>query len=307
MATGPLWSVPGHIPVLSQRPKQLAGSPRVVLPGKAAAPRDPSRAASSLPHHSEGLQAGLRGPGAPWPLRLSVPVCRMGRHRGTSAPRSYSEQPSPLTLAGCPAERGLAGESGQQRPLTRSSLPSCPGVLFPLAPDPLEEPSETVRREPRRPERPTMCTNPEGCAALPFGPPDSPTLPRHSRRARAPPAPPRPKCALRRQRPASLRRRRMRGLGGVGGRVRRIRCGVQKHPSVPNPLRPLLGFGVPCVAPRRESESKAGSEGVAPLGMARHRLSCPGFLIHRTSTHGTPSGRPLAGVAPPNLVLNEVS
>lgn len=51
----------------------------------------------------------------------------MGRHRGTSAPRSYPEQPSPLTLAGCPAELGLAAESGQQRPLTRSSLPSCPG------------------------------------------------------------------------------------------------------------------------------------------------------------------------------------
>lgn len=51
----------------------------------------------------------------------------MGRHRGTSAPRSYPEQPSPLTLAGCPAELGLAAEFGQQRPLTRSSLPSCPG------------------------------------------------------------------------------------------------------------------------------------------------------------------------------------
>lgn len=154
-------------------------------------PEIPAGRPTASPTTPEGLQAGLRGPGEPWPLRLSVPVCRMGRHRGTSVPRSYSEQPSPLTLAGCPAERGLAAESGQQRPLTRSSLPSCPGVLFPLAPDPLEEPSETVRREPRRPERPTMCANPEGCAALPFGPPDSPTLPRHSRRARAPPAPPR--------------------------------------------------------------------------------------------------------------------
>lgn len=35
--------------------------------------------------------------------------------------------PARLTLAGGPAERGLAAESGQQRPLTRSSLPSCPG------------------------------------------------------------------------------------------------------------------------------------------------------------------------------------
>lgn len=42
-------------------------------------------------------------------------------------PHAPTEQHSPLTLAGCPAELGLAAESGQQRPLTRSSLPSCPG------------------------------------------------------------------------------------------------------------------------------------------------------------------------------------
>lgn len=74
-----------------------------------------------------GLQAGLRRPGAPWPLCLSVPVCRMGRLGGTSATRSYTGQPSLLTLVGGPAERGLAAESGQQRPLTRSSPPSRPG------------------------------------------------------------------------------------------------------------------------------------------------------------------------------------
>lgn len=79
------------------------------------------------PTSPQGLQAGLRGPREPRPLCLSVPVRRMGRHGGTSASCSYPGQCSPLTLAGGPAERGLAAESGLQRPLTRSSPPSCSG------------------------------------------------------------------------------------------------------------------------------------------------------------------------------------
>lgn len=122
MATGPLCSVPGHSPELRRHPIQFAGYPRAAPPRKAAAaPQDPSRAASCLSHHSLGLQAGLRGPRTPSPLCLSVPVCRMGRHGGTSASCSYRGQPSLLTLAGGPAE------CGRQRPLTPSSPPSCPG------------------------------------------------------------------------------------------------------------------------------------------------------------------------------------
>lgn len=188
MATGTLPRVPGHRPEHRRRPIQLAGCPRATLPRKAAALQDPSRAAFCLPHHS--LKSPGRTPGALWLLCLSVPVCRMGRHGGTSASCSYPGQCSPLTLAGGPAERGLAAESGRQRPLTRSSL-------LPLAPDLLQEPSEPMRHESRRPERPTMCTTPESCAALPFGPPDSSTLWHHSRLARAHPSRLRPQCALR--------------------------------------------------------------------------------------------------------------
>lgn len=196
MATGPFCSVPGHSPELRWHPIQLADYPRAALPRKAGAPQNPSRAASCLPHHSLGLQAGLRGPRAPSPLCLSVPVCRMGRHGGTSASCSYRGQPSLLTLAGGPAE------CGRLRPLTPSSPPSCPGSARGTQRD-----SETRALAPRAAYDVHQTRGLRRSTLRPSGLAYSP---RHSRRARARRSWLSPQCALRHLRPASLRRRRRR-------------------------------------------------------------------------------------------------
>lgn len=217
MATGPLCSVLGHCPELRRHPIQLAGYPRAAPPRKAAAPRDPSRAASCLSHHSLGLQAGLRGPRTPSPLCLSVPVCRMGRHGGTSASCSYRGQPSLLTLAGGPAE------CGRQRPLTPSSPPSCPGSARGT-----QRNTETRAPEPRAAYDVQQT---RGLRRSTFRPSGLAYSPRHSRRARARGPWLCPQCALRHLRPASLRRRGTRKVGlSEGACAKRGRpCGLRQR------------------------------------------------------------------------------
>lgn len=218
MATGPLWSVPGHSPELRRHPIQLAGYPRAALPRKAAAPQDPSREASCLPPlllRPPGWTSGTKSP-----TSLSVPVCRMGRHGGTSASCSYPGQPSLLTLAGGPAE------CGRQRPLTPSSPPSCPGS----APG-TQHDNETQAPEPRaaydvqQTRRLSLSTLRPSRLAYSS---------RHSRRARARQSRLLPQCALRYTRSAFLRRRRARKLGFSKGACakRGMPCGLRRRQAV---------------------------------------------------------------------------
>lgn len=164
--------------------------------------------------YSLGLQAGLRGPRAPSPLCLSVPVCRMGRHGGTSASCSYRGQPSLLTLAGGPAE------CGRQRPLTPSSPPSCPGSARGTQRD-----SETRAPVPRAAYDVHQTRGLRRSTLRPSGLAYSP---RHSRRARARRSWLCPHCALRHLRPASLRRRRARKLGEGACAKRGRPCGLRR-------------------------------------------------------------------------------